>query len=139
MRAREYLRQIDKYNKLIENKMFEREEWRSMALSITGKTEGDRVQSSGNQQKMASAVERLIDLEREIDEAIDRLADAKKEIISTIETLTAKKYDILHKVYIQGMELQDIAIARGRSYSSIKNLHKEALASLQKILDEREL
>ena len=46
----------------------ERQRWKSIALSITPNASGDRVQSSGSQQKMADAIHRYIDMDKEIDQ-----------------------------------------------------------------------
>ena len=132
MQAIKYLRQIEKYNRLIENKGIEREQLRSIAYGITAKSDGERVQSSGNQQKMATAIERMVDLERQI----ISFEAAKAEIIGTIEQLEAIEYDVLHKVYVQGYELKEIDL--GRSYSWVKGVHRKAVSHVQRILDDRE-
>ncbi len=137
-RAQEYLEQVDKLNAMIENKMAEVEQWRGVALGITSHSEGERVQSSGSQQKMADAVDRVIDLQTEINGMIDRLIDLKQEIIRTIELLNATEYDVLHKRYIQGMTFDEIGAAKGKSKSWATTVHGRALQNLNVILDERE-
>ena len=137
-RAGTFLRQARKLDAMVRNKMIERQQWREIALGVSPNMSGDRVQSSGSQQKMADAVNRYIDLEREIDEAIDKLVDAKQDIIATIEQLDVTEYDVLHKVYIQGEELQEVADDYDKSYSWVTTIHGRALQSVQRILDERE-
>lgn len=85
-------------DKLITNKQIEVDQWKIIASSSSANSEGERVQSSGNQQKMADAVARYVDIQAEINADIDRLVDLKREIISVIEQLDAISYDILHKV-----------------------------------------
>jgi DNA-directed RNA polymerase specialized sigma subunit len=139
MKAQEYLFQISKIDKLIENKIAEMEHWKAVATSTTTFSEGDRVQSSGSKQKMADAVCRYLQMEDEINVAIDRLIDMKQEVISTIEQLpSVDEYDVLHKRYVQQNTLQDVANILGMSYSNITTIHGRALVHLQKILDERE-
>lgn len=137
-RAQEYLEQIDKLNAMIENKAAEVVQWRDVALGITTNTEGERVQSSGSQQKMADAINRVIDLRAEINSMIDGLIDLKQEIIRTIEQLNATEYDVLHKRYIQGMTFDEIGAAKHKSKSWATTVHGRALQNLNKILDERE-
>ena len=137
-RAQEYLEQIDKLNAMIENKAAEVVQWRGVALGITTNTEGERVQSSGSQQKMADAINRVIDLQAEINGMIDKLIDLKQEIIRTIELLNATEYDVLHKRYIQGMTFDEIGAAKHKSKSWATTIHGRALQNLNKILDERE-
>lgn len=136
-KAQEYLEQIPKLNVLIENKMAEVNQWRGVALGITTNTEGERVQSSGSQQKMADAINRVIDLQADINRMIDSLIDLKQEIIRTIELLSATEYDVLHKRYIQGMTFDEIGAAKHKSKSWATTVHGRALQNLNKIMDER--
>lgn len=136
--AKEFLRQARKIETIIRNKSAEREQWREIAESVTTNPDGDRVKSSGNQQKMASAVERYADIDREIEEKIEELVIVWKDIVKTIEELDTAEYDLLHKVYIQGLTLKELAITSGNSESWATTTHGRALQSLQAILDTRE-
>ena len=137
-KAQEYLEQVDKLNAMIENKVAEAQQWRDVALGITTNTEGERVRSSGSQQKMADAVNKVIDLQAEINCMIDSLINLKQEIIRSIEQLSATEYDVLHKRYIQGMTFDEIGVAKHKSKSWATTVHGRALQNLNKILDERE-
>ena len=139
MKAICYLKQLEKLDAIIENKQIEKAQFMDIALSITGHSDGERVQSSRSKQRMADAVDRWIQIESEIDSLIDKLVDTKREIIKTIEQLNAKEYDLLHKVYIQRMTFKEVAAAKGKSVSWATTVHGRALQSLQKILDRREL
>lgn len=138
MNAKDYLLQIQKLDRLIENKLMEVAHWKAVATGTTVCSEGDRVQSSGTKQKMADAVCRYLQMEDEINADIDRLVDTKQNIIQTIELLPVQEYDLLHKVYVQGMEIYEAAIEMDRSYSWATTVHGRALAKVQKILNERE-
>lgn len=135
--AKEFLKQIKKLNKMIENKIIEQAQWRSISIGTTASINNERVQTSGSQQKMADAIDRYIDIESEIDECIDRMVDAKKDVISVIEQLNATEYDILHKVYVQDATLYDVADLYGKTYSWATTVHGRALKNVQNILDER--
>lgn len=138
MRAEEYLLNISKIDKLIENKIAEMENWKAIAMGTTAYSEGDRVQSTSAKEKMADAVARYLDMEAEVNAEIDRLIDTKQEVISTIEKLKIDEYDVLHKIYVQGKSLKEVAADRHRSYSWARGKRGRALANLQKILDGRE-
>lgn len=148
MKAKDFLKQVEKLDKLIENKMIEREHWKSIALNVTSSGETvkingvlhvqDKVQSSGNPQKMADAVAHYVDIEAEITECIDKFIDTKQDVISVIEKLNATEYDLMHKLYIQHMTMLDAAIACEKTYSWATTIHGRALKEVQKILDERE-
>lgn len=134
LRAKEYLQKIPKLNKLIKNKRIEKEQLLSIAYGITSHSEGERVQSSGNPQKMANAVETLVDYDREI----DALAKEKKAIISIIEQLNPVEYDVLHAIYVQGKDFCDVADMYNKSYSWTTTAHGRALKKVQDKLDSRE-
>lgn len=136
--AKDYLLQIQKLDKLIENKLQEVAHWKEVATGTTVCSEGDRVQSSGSKQKMADAICRYMQMEDEINAAIDRLVDTKQEIIETIEQLSIDEYDLLHKIYVQKKELYEAAMEMDRSYRWATSVHGRALANVQKILNERE-
>ena len=137
LKAKEYLQQVEKLNKMIDNKLVELEQWKSMATGITASSDGERVQASGSQQKMADAVSRYVDIQNEVNAQIDRLVELKKEVISTIEQLPALEYDLLHKVYIQFIKLEDVAVTYNKHPKWAARLHGSALQKVQKIIDER--
>lgn len=138
MDAKSYLKQVEKLDALIQNKLIEREQWMDVALSITAGVGGDRVQSSGVKSKMAEAVERCVDMESEINGLVDRLIDVKKEVVATIEQVeNPTEYNVLHMRYIQKMDLQEIADRYGKEYTWATTTHGRALKSVQEILDAR--
>lgn len=137
MEAKEFLKQVEKLDVRIANKLIEQKQWRDIALGITANMEGERVQSSGAKSKMADAVERCVDMEAEIDRLVDILIETKKEVIETIERLdSAIEYNVLHMRYIQFQDLQDIADKYGKEYGWATTTHGRALKHLQVILDE---
>jgi DNA-directed RNA polymerase specialized sigma subunit len=117
--------------------MYEREQWKSIATGITPNYGGERVQSSGSKQKMADAVSRYVDIEKEIDAAIDDLINRRNDVIAVIEQLDAVQYDILHKIYVQYLTLYEVADIYDRTYSNITTIHGKALKNVQEILENR--
>lgn len=136
--AKEFLRQPEKLDVRIRNKLIEKQQWHDMALGITANMDGERVQSSGAKSKMADAVERCVDMEAEINSLVDKLIDTKKEVVQTIERLdSATEYDVLHRRYIQGMDLQEIADHYGKEYGWATTTHGRALKNVQALLDAK--
>jgi hypothetical protein len=145
--AQAFLKQLKKLDKMIENKMIEKQQWMSIAMGTTSGGQSvringvlhnmEKVQSSGSQQKMADAVVKYVEIEREIDRCIDNLVDAKYEVISVIERLNIIEYDLLHKMYVQHFTLYEIAEQYGKTYTWATTVHGRALKSVQMILDER--
>ena len=141
MRAKEYLKQLGQLNKLIENKLAERDQWKAIATNVTQRLTSDRVQVSGNPQRIEDAILKLVEVEKEVDAAIDKYVDTKREIIATITKLCNTNetyYDVLHKIYVQNYTLDDVAEMYRNSRSWIDQTHGRALKILQRILDEME-
>lgn len=134
--AKGFLKRIRKLDKMIMNKIAEKEQWKAIATGTTVQL-SERVQTSSNQQKMADAVCNYIDIEQDINRCISKLAEEKKEVISVIEQLNEIHYDVLHKIYVQNFTFQDVADAYGKSYSWATSIHGRALKNVQNILDER--
>lgn len=134
--AKSYLLQVERLDSRIANKLIERQQWRDIALGITANIGGERVQSSGSQQKMSEAIENCLDMENEINSLIDELIETKKKVIDTIEKIySPTEYKILHMRYIQHISLKEIAIKLNREYSWVTTTHGRALKSVQNILD----
>ena len=134
--AQHYLSQVELIDSIINNKLIEQRQWREVALGITANMGGERVQSCGSPSKMADAVEKCVDMEREIDGYIDRLIDTKRDVIQTLEQLSNPTfYNLLHKRYIQFKSLAEIADSYGKEYGWATTTHGRALAEVQKILD----
>ena len=155
MKAQCYLEQLETLDTVINNKLIERAQWKAVALGITAHSDGERVQSSGSQQKMADAVVRYVDIEKEIDECIDRLTDQKREVIRLLDQLAfinKMHYDILHKMYVgkavgqpdgsfvtERMDFTEYANLHKKSYSWATTVHGRALQNFQRILDAHEV
>lgn len=134
--AKSYLQQVEMLDAKIQNKLIEQQQWRDVALGITASIGGDRVQSSGSQQKMADAVIKCVDMEKEIDGLVDELITIKKDVINTIEKLSSPtEYKIIHMRYIQNISLSEIAEILKREYTTITTTHGRALKNIQHILD----
>ena len=157
MKAKDFMKQLQMLNKMIENKMEEKKQLQAMACSITAQMSGERVQTSGSKDKLGNAVTSYVDIEAEIDHFIDKLYDSRKKVISIIEKLDNPiEYDLLHKMYvgkielkgsdtendaifeIHYMDLYEVAALYNKSYTWATTTHGRALKNVQQLLDERE-
>ena len=136
MNAKTFLKQLEKRDSIIHNKLVEKARLKDIALGITAQTDGERVQSAGSKQKMSDAIDKLVDMEREIDRLVDEYITTKDEINSIIEQLNTAEYDVLHKIYIQGMTFDEVAAVKSKSKSWVTTVHGRALVNVQKILDK---
>lgn len=138
MKAKEYLQQVKKIDKLIENKLIEKEQWFAIATGTTASSDdGDRVQSSGSQQKMADAVCKMVEIQEEINNLIDMYIDTKQGVIKTIEQLPADEYDVLHKIYIQDMNMNDVADVKNKSREWVRQTHGRGISTVQRFLGKK--
>ena len=138
MNAKDFLLQIKKLDKIIENKLAEAQRWRGIANNTTANMSGERVQSSGSHDTIGKAICTYMDLDREITRRIDELIDKKKEVLDVIEQLNATEYDVLHKIYFQDFTLQEVASLYDRRYEWATTTQGRALKNVQNILDARE-
>ena len=137
--AKEYLEQIEKLDLLIEHKQTEKKGWQDIARNITVPMGREKVQASGDQQKMETAVVNYVALEQEIDLAIIQFAIEKQKIIRTLEQLPTLSYKVLYMKYVEYKEypyLHDIADEFGRSDSWASDQCKIAIDQLQEILNK---
>ena len=134
MTTKEYLNQIERMDKMITNKLSEIYQLKIMACSITVSGDSERVQTSGNQDKLGSTIAKIVDLERETDELVDSLVDKRKEILSQIDNMkNIDHYDVLHKHYVERRTFQDIADSENWSIRQVFNIHGRALQEFEKM------
>ena len=136
MDARTYLQQIQKDNKLIQNKCVEVYQLRCLATSVTAPMGTEPVQTSGVSDKVGNITAKIVDLECEINKMIDRFIDDKQERIKVIEQVeNPLQYNILHSYYVQGKRFKEIAEEEHYSEVHINKQHQKALEKVQKTLN----
>ena len=134
MTTKEYLNQIERLDKMITNKLSEIYQLKIMACSITVYGDSERVQTSGNHDKLGSTIAKIVDLERETDELVDSLVDKRKEILRQIDNMkNIDNYDVLHKHYVERRTFQDIADSENWSIRQVFNIHGRALQEFEKM------
>ena len=138
MKAQDFLKQVKKLDKLIENKLAEVQRWKEIANNTAVNMSGERVQSSGNYDTVANAICTYLDLEAEINANIVDLIATRQDIINVIEQLNPTCYDLLHKIYVQFYTLQEVASMYDMSYNWATTTHGRALKEVQIILNKRE-
>lgn len=135
MKAKEYLMQVVRADRMIDNKLHEIEELRRMAISVTSVLKDDVVSGGGTGDKVGTIVSKIIDMENELDREIDKLVDLKREVMSVIDQLEPTKCEILYKRYLQKKTWEKIAVETGFSYVWVCKLHGRALQDVERILD----
>ena len=97
MDTKQYLSQIERLDRVIQNKLTEIYQLKTMACNIVVSTENERVQTSGDKERMASTVAKIVDIEKEIDSLIDVQIERKNTIIRQIESI--ELYLIFHQCF----------------------------------------
>ena len=135
MNAEKYIERVKMIDAMLINKLEDHRRWVELADSLGGFSVGERVQSSRNLHKGQDAIDRYIDLEREM----DALREERQAIIDTLQQLPFAEYDILYSIYVKVPELsfRKIANKHGKSYDWVKKGKKRGLKMLQEILDKR--
>ena len=134
-KAETFLERVERIDAIVPNKLIERQQWHDLALSITAHMDGERVQSSGSQSKMADAVIRCHDMEGEILQAVEKLIAEKQKVVSTLERLESPiEYKILHMRYIQYIPLVEIASTLKMEYTNVTTIHGRAKKHVQELL-----
>lgn len=132
MTAKEYLNQARSLDMLINAKQEELYRLKLNAASITSPTISDKVQS-GKQNNSMRLVDKIVDLQNEINSEIDKLVDIKAEIRERIRCVYNRKFiALLTDKYINGYTLEQIAEKMGVSYETIRGWHGEALQAFRK-------
>lgn len=137
MNAEKYLKQIMIYEQIIEDKLDKVRNWRENAVNTSVNYDNTRVKTSGVSDKVGNSVAQFVDEESDIADITYKILLARKSIIDTIEQLPFEQYDLCYKMYVRGMEFEEIASTYKRvSIKRLKKIHNEALENVQNIINK---
>lgn len=130
---KEYLSQAILLDEKIETNLEVLEGLKSRVFGTSAKLSDDvRVQTSGRTD-VTDTIDKIIDLERIINQEIDELVDLKKKLTLEINGLENNTYSLLlMKRYILDKKLYEIAKEMCYSYGAIRNMHGLALEEFGK-------
>ena len=132
METKEYLQQIGRYDRLINNKLVELAQYRSMACSVSAVRNDERVQSSPSYDTMDKIVSKIEQMENEIDMLVDRYIDNKRIIISQIDSMPDEMtYQILFSRYVEQKTFEKMAIEMNYCYKQIIRRQGKALQEFE--------
>lgn len=134
METKEYLQQIERIDRRIQNKLAEIYQLKQMACSVSVANEGERVQTSIRNDRLAETVAKIIDKEKEANKMVDEYVDTKANIIRQIESLeNTDYYHILFNRYIIRKKWEDIATDLNYSVRDVTRKHGKALQEFEKM------
>ena len=134
MDTKQYLSQIERLDKMIQNKLSEIYQLKTMACSVTVSNEKERVQTSSDNDRLGSTVAKIVDLEKETDMLVDRFIDKRSHIISQIDGLdNIDYYHVLSMRYVARDTFETIAKKTNWSIRKVFSIHGEALKDFEKL------
>lgn len=138
MNAKEALRKVLLDNAKIEYKLGELAQLRAMATKVTAVMGTEVVARSRDPHTMENAVEKIIAAQEEINRLIDAYVDHKTAMSEVIDTLDNPAHiQVLTGRYFRGKTLELLSGEMGYSYRHICNLHGDAIAAVDRIMEER--
>lgn len=109
---------------------------REMVVSTGAIQQGERVLSSGTQDKMAETICKINEKECEWNDLMREFALARANVIINIQKLNNPEYEqILYKRYCQSKKWEEIALEMNYTYQWVCKLHGRALLELDKVLN----
>ncbi len=128
MKAKEYLSQAYRLDQRINSKIEQVASLNDLATKATSTISGMPHNPSRAISTMANAVDKIIDLQTEINQDIDKLVDLKHEIVRSIKAVGNTEYQtLLEKRYLCFMQWEQIAVDMNYSIDNVFKLHKKAL------------
>lgn len=134
MTTKQYLNQIHRINRIINNKLSEIYQLKSLVCSISVSADSERVQTSSDKDSLGCAVSKIVDLEREVNDCIDQFAEKRRNIITQIDSLENDMYyQVLFSRYIEQKTFEKIAEDNEYSVRQILRIHVDALSEFERL------
>lgn len=135
MTVKEYLMQIKNLNDFINSKCREKKQLHSDLMTLQSVKLGDKVKSSVSVDSMQRTIEKIDDMEKEIDKEIDNLVDLKYEVRQNINKLSDNRFKtVLIDYYINGLTFNQISDNMSYCKRHIERIYGNALDELRNLL-----
>ena len=132
MDTKQYLQQISRLDRMINNKLAEISQLRELAMSVSAVKNEERVQTTPNFDKMGTAYCKIEEMEEKLDKLIDEFVNKKNLIISQIDKIENETYyEILFARYIEKKTFEKIADEMNYSFRNTTRLHGRALREFE--------
>ena len=134
MDTKQYLGQISRLDRMINNKLSEISQLRELAMSVSAVKNEERVQTTPNFDKIGAAYCKIEEMEEKLDKLIDEFVDKKNLIISQIDKIENETYyEILFARYIEKKTFEKIADEMTYSWRQVIRLHGRALQEFERV------
>lgn len=129
----EQIKIMNKLNRTIDDKLEDIYRLQTLACHTTSNTENERVQSSMTGDKLSDIVDKIIELESDVDYLVDMYVDCKRRMIAGINQIeNPLERDVLWRSYFDNQSLTQIALDIGCSRRWVCVVKRKALKSLNK-------
>lgn len=136
MQAKQYLKELKRLDICINQKLQEKAALYTSTIGAVRMDKG-QVRTSSNGDTMPGLIQRIIDLEAEINEEINSFADQKHTIINQIQALSNETYvSLLCKRYVEFKRLEEIAAEMNYTYPYARKMHGYALTEFQRVHED---
>lgn len=129
MKVKEYLHQAYRLDKRIQSDIEEMESLKEMATSVSSSTWDEKVQTTRNADaKFVRCIERIIDLERKINDEVDNLVALKEQIRCVInEIVKADERMVLRYRYVHNLTWEQIGDELNADRTTVYRWHNAAI------------
>ena len=135
MDTKQYLNQISRYDRMINNKLSEISQLRELTMSIQAVSYEEKTGPVNKKtDKIGNAFCKIEKMEEKLDKLIDEYVDLKREIMLIISMVKSERHrEILSKKYLELKSIYEIAEELGITDRGCKKAHKKALDEFEKI------
>lgn len=132
MTTKEYLSQISRLNRMIQNKISEISQLWELECGISDMRGSERTGIEADGGRVGTSYAKIEEMEHKLGQAIDEYVCKRELIISQIEGIEDEIfYDILFARYIEKKTLEGIAGSLHYSFRQITRLHGKALREFE--------
>lgn len=132
MTTKDYLNQISRLNRMINNKLIELAQLKELACSISSITNEERVMTTPNFDKICVKQAKIDEMERKIDALVDDYIIKRDQIVSQIDSMEDENvYNVLFSKYIEKKTFEVIATEMNYSWRQTIRLHGIALKKFE--------
>lgn len=139
MTTKEYLQQISRLDKIIRIKLVDLHQLETMATSVKISYSEEKVQTSLKVDRLANAVEKIVDTKNETADKVEEYIRLRKKIMCQLDDMIksggieySNYYYILSSRYVEGKSFNKIAKDMDYSRMQINRLHGKALIEFEK-------
>lgn len=133
MTTKEYLSQISRLDRMIENKLTELSQLKDLSQGLSAISYEEKVHTTPNFDRIGTTYCKIEAMEENIDKLIDEYVDKRDKIIEQIDNMEDETYyDILFSRYIEKKTFEKIATDMHYSFRNTTRLHGKALQAFEK-------